>query len=351
MAALGAIAIVAFLLFVISRHILQRRTDPKSDETIRTEPHWFVLILAGLVLLVGSLLLIWILIPSGTIGPWSTDTKGGVFLIVMIIVAVLALIAFGVGLVVFHFRREAETNTARTPRTGEPSPSQDTDPAPVVHRSPIGIRILGLLAILAAILIMGWTALSADQQHTIIVNLVYPASFAVAIVLLMDKASRALSEKPTAAVFREWLFCDGLLVLLILAFINLFRLPDPQQYSGLFWDLLGLLGFFVVFWAIDRSRSRFRFLLAYLYILLLPVLMWIWQAVHAVEDADEADTAAIVISWWDTAWPVFFLTIIFGVLEIIALVAARGDDKHGIPAAKDTIYVLLYAILLLIAIP
>ena len=104
-----------------------------------------------------------------------------------------------------------------------------------------------------------------------------------------------------------------------------------------------------VFLAVDRSRARLRFLLAYLYLIALPILLIIWQTVHASEDAEAP--AEAVSCGGRRHGPVFFLSILFAVLEVIALIAARGNDNHGIPAAKDAVFIALYAILLLIAIP
>ena len=50
-------------------------------------------------------------------------------------------------------------------------------------------------------------------------------------------------------------------------------------------------------------------------------------------------------------WPFFWLAVVFFVLEIIALIATRGSENQAVPAMKDGLFVLLYAVFLLVAIP
>ena len=95
---------------------------------------------------------------------------------------------------------------------------------------------------------------------------------------------------------------------------------------------------------LDRKRTRYRFLFAYGYVIALPILLLIWRTVQEVPVPEE-------LSWWSSVWPFFTLAIIFFVLEIISLTATRGTDHHAIPAVKDALFVLLYAIALLIAMP
>ena len=107
-------------------------------------------------------------------------------------------------------------------------------------------------------------------------------------------------------------------------------------------DFLAIVVFFVAFWLIDRTESRLRFLVGYGYFALLPIALLIWRAAQGVVEPKD-------ISWWSTVWPFFILAIVFFVFEIIALTATRGTDHHTVPAIKDAIFVIAFAILLLIA--
>jgi hypothetical protein len=61
------------------------------------------------------------------------------------------------------------------------------------------------------------------------------------------------------------------------------------------------------------------------------------------------------LPWWSSIWPFFFLAIIAFVLEIIVLLIQGSDvgseGKQGLGAAKDAIFVAVYGILLIIAVP
>ena len=49
--------------------------------------------------------------------------------------------------------------------------------------------------------------------------------------------------------------------------------------------------------------------------------------------------------------PVFFLALAFFVLEIITLLVLRDHRGHAVPAVKDALFVVLYAIFLIVAGP
>jgi hypothetical protein len=108
---------------------------------------------------------------------------------------------------------------------------------------------------------------------------------------------------------------------------------------------LNLVLFFFVFWLVDRKVTRYRFLVAYGYFVLAPVLLYIWQLVHTVEDVVET------VAWWSSVWPFAILAIIFMMIEIIALIATRGSQRQGGGAVRDTVFIVLYGILLLGAAP
>ena len=163
-------------------------------------------------------------------------------------------------------------------------------------------------------------------------------------VLLFDKATRAWSVKTGGETVREWLFCDGLVFLLVLGYLNLRQAAAPENYAALELDLLFIVLFFVVFWLLDRALTRYRFLLAYGFMILLPIMLLVWRLVQAV-------AAPEGLSWWSTIWPFFFLAMIFFVLEIIMLIATTGPERSGLGAAKDAVFMVLFGILLIVAIP
>ena len=181
--------------------------------------------------------------------------------------------------------------------------------------------------------------------------LIYPASLALALVLLFDKATRSWSPKNTWASVREWLYCDLITFLLILGFINLRQSGTEGNYAYLFWDMLHITLFFFIFWLLDRKLTRYRFLIAQAYLILLPIGLLIWQTTQLLPPPEDAPPLAPPVSWWSTIWPFFYLAIVAFVLEIIALIASRNADQHPVPALKDIIFIALYAILLISAIP
>jgi multidrug transporter EmrE-like cation transporter len=48
-------------------------------------------------------------------------------------------------------------------------------------------------------------------------------------------------------------------------------------------------------------------------------------------------------------WPFLILAIVFFILEVVGLVASAGD-RQILPAVKDAVFVLIYAILLIVAL-
>ena len=53
-------------------------------------------------------------------------------------------------------------------------------------------------------MLLCWIGLAPADQHALIVQLLYPASLGVALVLVFDKATRAWGEKSAAEATREW---------------------------------------------------------------------------------------------------------------------------------------------------
>jgi hypothetical protein len=160
------------------------------------------------------------------------------------------------------------------------------------------------------------------------------------MVLVFDKATRTWGTKGAAETVREWLFCDLLIFLLVLAFLNARSVAKPEAYASSFWDMLNVVLFFFAFWALDRAAARGRFLLGYGYLVIVPLLLLIWQTMQAV---------AAPASWWASIWPFLILAIVFFVLEAITLISASGE-RQTLPAVKDTLFVVLYAILLIVAV-
>ena len=222
------------------------------------------------------------------------------------------------------------------------------DPAatePTTVGSPAGIRLLGLLLLALGVLVLGWAYLDSTGQAALVLRVLYPASFAVALVLLFDKATRSWTPKGRAEGFREWLLCDLIVVTLVLGFLNLELFAERESYRAFFWDVIHIAAFFAVFWLLDRTQFRGRFLVAAGYLALLPLLLLLWRWLHE----GEAPAEIPEISWWSTVWPTFFLGLAFFVLEIISLVAQRGARGLLVPAIKDGVFVALYAIFLIAA--
>ena len=80
--------------------------------------------------------------------------------------------------------------------------------------------------------------------------------------------------------------------------------------------------------------------------ILMPILLMIWRIVLAVPEPEPQ-----AWSFWSSIWPFFILGIIFFVLEIISLVAMGENEQQTVPAIKDGLFVVIYAILLLSAVP
>jgi hypothetical protein len=310
------------------------------------------------------------------------ETRSLVFLAIMIALGAAALVAF----VVFLISKLRHSSLAAA-ETADAAPTE----AALAAASPPAIRLLGLLGLLAAFLILAWTFLSASARYAVMLYLVYPASLATALVLLFDKATRSWSYKSGIAAVREWFFCDAIVFLLFLAFLNLWLSGAGDAYRSLFWDVLGLVLMFLVFWLLDRKFTRYRFLVAYGYLVLLPILLLIWSAVQDVparlgvdqppppamaevvsEPSPEPDEPAVQNvesarpegtaeepsvsaeapepkSWWESIWPFFSWAAAFFVLEIIGLIASAESERSLILLLKDAVFFVGYAVLLLVA--
>lgn len=348
MAAIAVVGVLAFLIYLIASYTRRSRQSPTSRTGSVAEAHWVELVLGLIVLVTAVALLAWQLFPGALLRPAETgaetDPRSLTFFIVM-----LAVVGIGVvGFVVFLFARSAENAPRDTAGHGSAVQALQSDAAHAVSartiETPSATRLVGLLLLGAAFLLLNWVYVEKAQQFALMLYLFYPAGFAVALVLLFDKATRGWSVKTPAESAREWIFCDALLVLLILGFLNLHGSNAGETYASLFWDFLHIALFFFIFWLLDRKVTRYRFLVAYGYLIVLPILLLIWEVIQEVPVPEE-------LSWWSTIWPFFSLAVVFFVLEIITLIAAKETDNQTIPIAKDVAFFVIYAILLIIAIP
>ncbi len=341
-AALVILAAIATVLVVIAAVHLGRQKGRTADHASPgRRPRWFELLLALLLLAFLVALAVAVALEPGPdsagIGGWRTELRSGVFLGVMLAAAALALVF----LVVFLVARVAPGPASGA--SAAPSGAGAGEGAASVE-SPAGVRLLGLLLLALGVLVLGWSWLEPPEKAVLVLRVLYPASIAVALVLLFDKATRSWTPKGSAEGFREWLLCDLIVIGLILGFLNLEHFEDRDAYRAFFWDVVHIAAFFLVFWLLDRTQFRGRFLVATGYLALLPLLLLLWRWLHELEAPAE-------LSWWSTVWPTFFLGLAFFVLEIISLIALRGGRSHLAPAIKDAVFAALYAILLFAAIP
>jgi hypothetical protein len=340
------IGVLAFLIGLIIRAPQRQRAAASGAAQPEQSPRWYEFTLALILLAAIAAFAIWI-ISSGshwvwgeTIEDWRSDSRATAFAAVMIALAVIGLVVSLIYALVQSSQREAlpqrgAAAPAAAGAAGEPAAAAAAAAPP----SPSPLRILGLLLLVVAILLLCWIALAPATQYALMTQLIYPASLGVALVLLFDKATRTWGLKPGAESAREWLLGDLLIFLLVLAFLNLRSAPKPEAYSGIFWDLLNVVLFFIAFWVIDRTAMRGRFLLGYGYLVILPLLLLIWQSILGV---------AGPASWWASAWPFVILSGVFFILEVVTLVASSGE-RQILPAVKDAVFVVAYAVLLIVA--
>ena len=339
--ALVVLAVVAAVLVVVAAVRQGRARRPSPGEAAASKgPTWYEILLA--MVLVAALVILAIVstveITSGGAAAegWRAESRSTLFLGVMLAVAALALVF----LVAFLL--------ARLPAPGATTPAGESGAAPAgTVRDPAGSRLVGLLLVAVGFLLLGWVYLGPAARADLMVQVLYPAAIAVAIVLLFDKATRSWTPKTRSEGFREWLLCDLILITLVLGFLNLKQLETRDAYGGFLWDMVHIAAFFLVFWCLDRTSMRGRFLVGFGYLTLLPLLLLLWRWVQETE----APADAAEVDMWSTIWPVFFLALVFLVLEIISLLVLRGSRGHVVPAIKDAVFVVLYAIFLIAAAP
>jgi hypothetical protein len=340
MVVIAIIGILAFLIGLLVRAPLGSKAAAGAGTDLESSPRWYEFTLALILLAAIAAFLIWLISSSTqwvwgeTIEDWRSDTRATVFAGVMVGLAVIGLVA---SLAYALTRSPSATATPRRSTHAAPSDVASSAAAPARSGSPLGV--LGLLAVVIAVVLLCWIGLPAAAQYGLLANLIYPASLGVALVLLFDKATRTWGSKRGAVLLREWLLCDLLVFLLILAFLNLHNVAKPDGYAGSFWDLLNIVVFFIGLWTLDRSAARGRFLGGYGYLVVLPLLLLIWQSVQGVPAP---------ASWWASAWPFLILAGVFFVLEAITLVAS-SEEQQTLPAIKDASFVVLYGVLLIVA--
>ena len=353
--ALVLLAVVAATLVIVAAVRLGRARRPPSGSASRTGPGWYEILLAVVLLAVLVILAVSFAVQIVTGGVaaegWRTGARSDLFLGVMLAVAALSLLF----LLVFLLARlpaggrpptdgGAPTGGGAPTNGGASAGSGSGAVQPETIRDPAGSRLLGLLLLAAGILLLGWVYLTPAARADLMLRVLYPAAIAVAIVLLFDKSTRSWTPKPRTEGFREWLLCDLILITLVLGFLNLERLDSRDAYGGFFWDMVHIAAFFLVFWCLDRTSMRGRFLVGFGYLTLLPLLLALWRWVQEIETPAE-------LAWWSTIWPVFFLALAFFVIEIVTLLVLRDHRGHVVPAVKDALFVVLYAIFLIVAVP
>lgn len=353
--ALVLLAVVATALVIVAAVRLGRARRPPSGPADRGGPSWYEVLLAVVLLAALVILAVFfaVRIVSGDAAAegWRAGTRSDLFLGVMLAIGALSLLF----LLVFLLARLPAGSglpasghppaTGGAPTTGgAPAGNESGAVQPETVRDPAGSRLLGLLLLAIGILLLGWVYLEPAARAELMGRVLYPAAIAVAIVLLFDKATRSWTPKPPAEGFREWLLCDLILITLVLGFLNLEQFEARDAYGGFFWDMVHIAAFFLVFWCLDRTAMRGRFLVGIGYLALLPLLLVLWRWVQEIE----APTGP---TWWSTVWLVFFLALAFFVLEVITLLVLRDNRGHAVPAVKDALFVALYAIFLIVAVP
>ncbi len=340
MIGIALVAVLAFVVLLLARRARPARREASDRRDRPGPPPPLAIVLAIAVLLAAAAVLVWqlpdIMGHRGAGAGWIGEGRHSGFLIAMLVVAVVGLVAFVAAAFVRSGtasraeRREAETTAA---------PTQD---ASAEIETPSAARLVGLLGLALAILLLCWIYLPAARQYALMLNLFYPAAFAVALVLLFDKATRGWSAKSASVTVREWLFCDLFVFLMVLGYLNLEGSAAGEKYGSALWDVIHVALFFAVFWLVDRKLTGFRFLAGYGYLIALPILLLVWRATQGVAGPEG-------IAWWETMWPFFFLAIIFFILEAVVLITAR--DSRSLGAVKDAVFVALYGILLINAVP
>jgi len=337
MIAIGVIGVLAFLIFFISRHTMRGKAAETGVQGTGYKPQWVAFLLSAILVAVIVVLLFW-QFPPGSNFDWSSDSRSMTFFIIMLAIGGLGLIVF-ISTMCWRIAQQKRASA----RGDSPDEAKATGQT-ASHESPPAVRLLGLLGFGVAFVILNWSYIAPADQYAMVLHLIYPAGLIIALVMLFDKASRAWNVKLPGETLREWLFCDAILFLYLIGYLNLLQSRAGDNYAAMFWDFLNIAGFLFLFWIIDRKATRLRFLIAHAYLIALPLLLLIWRAAQGVDIPAD-------ISWWRTIWPFFSLAIVFFVLEIIILIANRESQSQAVATAKDFVFFALYVILLIAARP
>ncbi len=347
MVALGVIGVVGFLIMLVSRIIPSQPKSGKGSALI-SGTQWYGYFLAAIVLAIAALLFLWRFPPSYIAQvvetDWRLDSKSMTFFVIMILISVLALLAFIVYVISQQINQKNIPEKIGSTASLSGNVQSPPDNPVANYQNPSATSLFGLLLLALAYAILNWSFVTHGQQLTMMLQLIYPAGLVIALVMLFDKASRSWNIKPPGESLREWLFCGAITFLYILSYLNLLKFGNGENYGAMVVDLLNVLVFLAIFWMLDRKTTRLRFLATYGYLILLPIALLIWRTIQGIE-------TPVDISWWETIWPFFFLAIIFFVLEIIILIITRESLSQGIAMAKDLLFLVLYVICLIIAIP
>ncbi len=338
MIVIAVIGVLAFLIGLLVRSPQGQQAGASGSGRPAQWPRWYEFTLALMLLAAIAAFAIWLISSGGkwmwgeSIGDWRSDTRGVVFAAVMVGIGVVGLVVSFIYTLLQSSRPPSKRPMEARSETAPKSAATAATPAP--------LRIIGLLALALAVLLLCWIALSHAEQYGLIAQLIYPASLGVALVLIIDKATRAWGTKGGAETAREWLLCDLLIFLLVVAFLNLRSVAKPDAYASSFWDIVNVILFFAAFWLIDRTSSRSRFLIGYGYLIVLPLLLLIWDTVQGI---------ATSASWWASMWPFLIVAVVFFVLEVVTLVSSTAE-RQTLPAIKDALFVVIYAVLLIVAV-
>ena len=333
----AVIALLAFLTYAFSAY-LRRTVNVDGAQGQDIAQRWPEFALATALLFVVSGLLAWQVFGGGFEpgDDWRGGPRAVTFFVVMLAAGALGIIAF----LVFLVTRNRAIAARPTTESSETAPPLERP----VTKVPSSTRLVGLLLFAIALLLVGWVYLSSADQHVLMSNLVYPASLAVALVMLFDKASRTWDTKGTAESAREWLLCDAIIILLVLAYFNLLNHVPEAGYGSLLWDMVYIALTFAVLWVVDRKATSARFMIVHGYLVVVPILLLVWQSQQGIP-------APADLSWWSTIWPFFGLAVVFLVIEIVAQLIPALRHMHALLGVKDLLFVVIYAVLLIGAMP
>ena len=145
MVAIAAIGLIAFVVHLTVRRRDRVASDFKEQQIEATKPKWFeylLAVVAVLVLIAAVIAVIayWYPFGAGHESSWRTGTRPLVFLVGMLLIGVVALIAFIVTMI------SRRVSPDHIPQEQNLSDIAQVEPV----RAPAGIRLFGLLAVAVA---------------------------------------------------------------------------------------------------------------------------------------------------------------------------------------------------------